>query len=250
MANGELRASSQSLDPLPASIRSGLTAISVLAFVSFAASTTLFSYLTYKLLAWRFGTCGERPAVVHDEQKPNSFQRTLDFALGIDGVFSDDTKPASDDGVAGQTSLRQTRNPPNQFLLLIYNLLLADMHQSLAFLLNISWVVEGAIVVGTPTCFTQGFFVSTGDLASSMFITTIAVHTYLSVVRRHRPSQSVLYMIIVGIWVFVYAISAIPIAATRNGATKGGFFVRAGSWVCCTESDISLLLTLLVLDES
>lgn len=230
MAHGELKSDSQSLDPLPLSLRQGLTAIAVLAFISFTASTTLFSYLTYKLVAWRFGNTGERSAV-HDDRQPKSFQRTVDFALGIDGIFSNDNaKPAPTEG-ATQPQGQPTRNPPNQFLLLIYNLLLADMHQSMAFLLNVSWVAKDAIVVGTPTCFTQGFFVSTGDLASSMFITTIAIHTYLSVVRRQRTSQHLMNMVIVGIWVFVYGISAIPIAATLNGARQGGFFVRAGSWV-------------------
>lgn len=50
----------------------------------------------------------------------------------------------------------------NQFLVLIYNLLLADIQQSLAFLLNISAVVHNAINIDMPTCWAQGWFVSTG----------------------------------------------------------------------------------------
>lgn len=236
MPNGELRVASQTLDPLPTGVRQGLTAIAVLAFISFTASTTLFSYLTYKLVAWRFIT--RKPAVPgHAGQQSKSFQHTVDFALGIDGIFDDDNTKIVGDAAPGADPdhadvAPRIRNPPNQFLLLIYNLLLADMHQSMAFLLNVSWVAHDAIIVGSPTCVTQGFFVSTGDLASSMFITTIAVHTYLSVLKGYRTSQRVMYMAIVGIWVFVYAISAIPIAATHNGADVGGFFVRAGSWVC------------------
>jgi len=57
--------------------------------------------------------------------------------------------------------------PINQFLFLIYNLLFADIQQALAFLLNISHLRQDAIVVGDTTCWAQGWFVSTGDLAST-----------------------------------------------------------------------------------
>lgn len=40
----------------------------------------------------------------------------------------------------------------NQFAVLIFNLLIADVQQSLAFLLNIEWLREDAVVVGTATC--------------------------------------------------------------------------------------------------
>lgn len=40
----------------------------------------------------------------------------------------------------------------NQFAILIFNLLLADVQQSLAFLLNIEWLRVGSVVVGTPIC--------------------------------------------------------------------------------------------------
>ncbi|CAF3491922.1 unnamed protein product [Fusarium graminearum] len=80
-------------------------------------------------------------------------------------------------------------------------------------------------MVGTATCYTQGLFVSLGDLASSMFITAIAVHTYLAVVKGRQTPQRVLYGVIIGIWIFVYTISLIPIAITSNGAEYGGFFV-------------------------
>jgi len=44
----------------------------------------------------------------------------------------------------------------NQFVFLIYNLLLADIQQSMAFLLNARWLANDAIVVGTSTCWAQG----------------------------------------------------------------------------------------------
>ncbi|KAM5357341.1 hypothetical protein ACJZ2D_016364 [Fusarium nematophilum] len=233
---GDLAVESRTLDPLGADLRSGLTAITVLAFLSFFASTTLFFYLAYKLATWHFFIRHQHAGEVQ-ETASGSLQRAIDFTLGIDGIFTDSSNNQAANGDQGKGSdavkgqeTQTGRKHPNQFLILIINLLLADMHQGVAFFLNVEWLRRDAIVVGTPSCFTQGLFVSLGDLASSMFITAIAVHTYLSVVSRRRTPQMVLYLAIGTTWIFVYAISFIPIAATSNGAEFGGFFVRAGSW--------------------
>jgi hypothetical protein len=229
MVWGDLKPESKTLATLPPNLRSGLTAISVLAFISFFASTVLFFYLTYKLIAWHFFI----PQAAAGHQPPqNTFQRKMDFALGIDTIFSEDHK-VQGEAVEAQP-VRQQRGKPNQFLILIFNLLLADMHQATAFLLNSSWLQHDGIIVEEPACFAQGLFVSLGDLASSMFITAIAVHTYFSVVTKYHITHGALYFVICAIWVFVYAISLIPVAVTRNGDAVGGFFVRAGAWVSRT----------------
>ncbi|KAK0382960.1 hypothetical protein NLU13_8876 [Sarocladium strictum] len=264
MAVGELAVVSQSLNPLTPSLHQGLTAITVLALISFTGSTCLCFYLGYKLVAWHFFLDGssrvEEQQQQHQQQHHHSersgrhgFQRTVDFALGIDGVFTDNsskqavagtkmtdlqTGEEEDTTTTTTTKFQQSRasrtrrkkSPPNQFLVLVFNLLLADMHQATAFLLNVAWLRHDGIQVGTATCFTQGLFVSLGDLASSCFITSIAVHTYLAVVHGAQPSQNALYVWIGLTWFFVYAISLIPIIATKNGAQFGGFFVRAGAW--------------------
>lgn len=229
MAWGDLPFESRTLDPLGRDLRSGLTAVTVLAFASFFASTTLFVYLVYKLTTWYLFVRGQPAA----DSQEGPLQKTTDFTLGIDGVFSDNNggpQEAASGLDRGLDRVKASKHP-NQFLVLITNLLLADMHQGIAFLLNTEWLRKDAIVVGTPTCFAQGLFVSFGDLASSMFITAIAIHTYLSVVSRRRTPQVRLYVAIAAIWIFIYAMSFIPIAATSNGAEFGGFFVRAGSWV-------------------
>ena len=43
-----------------------------------------------------------------------------------------------------------------QLIILLINLVFADIQQSIAFLLNIQWVIENSVVVGTPTCWAQG----------------------------------------------------------------------------------------------
>jgi hypothetical protein len=272
MAEDILPVPGRSLDLTP-SLRAGLKAITVLAFLSFFAASFLFCYLAYKLV-WHFYI---KPATTtistssrhrgddddDDDDQAKAPQNPTDFALGIEGVFSQtETVPGKDErlqqqrqqerGRRGSTKpdrastapltttrsgssvtgakRRAHRSPPNQFIILLLNLLLADMHQGVAFFLNVEWLRRDQIHVGNATCFTQGLFVSTGDLASSCFITAIAVHAYLSVVKRIRPSGRVIYGTVAVIWLFVYLISTIPIAVTRNGRSVGGFFVRAGSW--------------------
>jgi hypothetical protein len=46
---------------------------------------------------------------------------------------------------------------PNQFVVLIYNLVLADIQQSVGFLLNLEWLAGNAITVGTKTCWAQAW---------------------------------------------------------------------------------------------
>lgn len=255
---GNLPVEGQSLALTP-NLRAGLKAITVLAFVSFFAATLLFVYLGYKLIWYMYikpARKAQDSQQSSQEEQPKSFQQAVDFALGIDGIFDEQAHHDSNgktpvvtthDGRRGSKlstspgAVEKQRNPPNQFLLLIFNLLLADMHQGIAFFLNVEWLRRDEVSVGTATCFTQGLFVSTGDLASSCFITTIAVHTYLSVVKRYRPSHRALCCVIVGVWLFVYLISTLPIAATRNGAEFGGFFVRAGTWVSSINSDYAIL---------
>ncbi|KAL2673743.1 hypothetical protein Neosp_012186 [[Neocosmospora] mangrovei] len=228
MAWGDLPVESRTLEPLGSDLRNGLTAITVLAFISFFASSGLFFYLVYKLATWHFFIRNQQDG--HIQQQGGTIQRALDFTLGIDGIFTDNNANNGENQDAGKADVEKRRKRPNQFLILIINLLLADMHQGVAFFLNVEWLRRDAVVVGTATCYTQGLFVSLGDLASSMFITAIAVHTYLAVVSRRRTPQLALYLVIIAIWIFVYVISFAPIAATSNGAEYGGFFVRAGSW--------------------
>ena len=113
--DGTLDASS--LTPLPPVLKHGLVAISFLGFLSFVSSSTLFVYLTYKLVKWRLRG--------------------------------------------------QARRGYNQFLILIYNLLIADIQQSLAFLLTARWLVEDKIDVQTPTCWAEGLH---GALPSQSYL--------------------------------------------------------------------------------
>ncbi|KAJ4415064.1 hypothetical protein N0V82_007580 [Gnomoniopsis sp. IMI 355080] len=140
------------------------------------------------------------------------------------------------------SELHQDSPPPNQFVVLLYNLLLADMHQAMAFFLNVVWVAKDGIFVRTSECWIQGLFISNGDLASSCFIATIALHTYLTVVRSYRPPEWALNSWIVGMWVFIYGMTIAGIASTNNGKETGGYYVRASAWCWINESYDNLRL--------
>lgn len=230
MAWLELGLEGQALSPLPPDLRQGLMAVSSLALVSFVASTALFLYLTYKFVAWRLRA--RRGQLQQGEPPRPRPHEITHFTLGIEGIFTEGDSSQAE-AVASQDKRQDERNcwVRRQFLVLVYNLLLADIHQSLAFLLNASWLWRDGIMASTPTCFAQGLLISTGDLSSSTFITTIAIHEYLSVVRRRNPSLRTVRAMVVCNWVFVYAVSLLPVLVTRNGAERGGFFVRTGAWV-------------------
>lgn len=114
----------------------------------------------------------------------------------------------------------------NQFVLLIYNLVLADMQQAVAFLLALAWLGGDSIDVESTTCFVEGWFVSVGDLASGVWITAISLHTFYAVVKGRRLPTSAFVGAVVGLWTFVYTMAVVGVALHPRD-----FYVRAGAWV-------------------
>jgi hypothetical protein len=115
----------------------------------------------------------------------------------------------------------------NQFVVLIWNLLFADIQQSMAFLLNAKWLVEDRIHVGTTTCWAQGWFVSTGDLASGIWSFAIGLHTFAAIIFGYRLSNTKFMIAVLLIWGFVYAM-----AVTGIAMHSADIYVRAVAWVC------------------
>lgn len=117
-------------------------------------------------------------------------------------------------------------NGCNQFLLLIYNLVLADIQQALAFVLTLVWLGENKIEAPSTACFVEGWFVSTGDLASGVWIFAIALHTFYAIIKGRRLPTAVFLAVVGGIWCFIYTTAAIGIALHPHN-----YYVRAGAWV-------------------
>ncbi|KIW31510.1 uncharacterized protein PV07_03155 [Cladophialophora immunda] len=118
----------------------------------------------------------------------------------------------------------QLKDGANQFLLLIYNLVLADIQQAMAFALTSVYLSQDKIQVGTTTCWANGWFVSTGDLASGVFILAIALHTYYAVVKGRRVGNKLFYGGIICLWIFVYLMAIVGVGINPR------IYVRAGAW--------------------
>lgn len=113
----------------------------------------------------------------------------------------------------------------NQFVVLIFNLLLADMQQSTAFVINSKWVHDRSIVVGGPACWAQGWFVSIGDLSGGLFTFAIAMHAFADIVYDYRLSQPVFRLSLLGLWTFTFVCAGTALALHRSN-----LYTRAGAW--------------------
>jgi hypothetical protein len=121
----------------------------------------------------------------------------------------------------------------NQFVILIFNLLWADIQQALAFLLNVEWLRLEHVEVKSPICFAQGWLVSTGDLGSGVWCFAIGLHTFASVLMDYRLPPKYFYTTIIALWIFTYGVSAIPV-----GIYGKDLYVRSGVW-CWIHHDLN-----------
>ncbi|WYZ46694.1 hypothetical protein EsH8_IX_000919 [Colletotrichum jinshuiense] len=188
-------------------------------FISFFTSLGLLTFLTFKMISWQNGpprTKKKDPIDKIESPRPAAAA----FIIPSNWATPADTEQATKDS----WWQRAINEPPNQFLVLIFNLLLADIQQALAFLLNVEWLAKSAIEVGR-------WFVSIGDLASSVFITGIAIHTYLSIVSIRKIPTWAFNTAIAIMWTFVYGTGILGVILTGNGKNEGGLYVRAGAWV-------------------
>lgn len=118
----------------------------------------------------------------------------------------------------------------NQYIILIYNLVLADFQQSLAFLLCLRWITQNKMKSGTATCFLQGLWLQIGDPGSGLFVLAIAFHTFLLVVWGRKMSYRVFVAFVIGVWAVVAVIVIIPLAT--HGADV---FTPSGAWCWINE---------------
>lgn len=116
------------------------------------------------------------------------------------------------------------RDGANQFFILVYNLVIADLQQAIAFTLTTVYVVHDKIEVDSSACSANGWFVSVGDLASGVFILSIALHTFLAVAKGKTISDKLFYIWLVCAWSFVYLLAALTVTLHPD------VYARAGAW--------------------
>jgi hypothetical protein len=114
----------------------------------------------------------------------------------------------------------------NQYVILIYNLLLADLQQALAFIITLHWLDIGQIESPSRTCFAQGFLLNMGDVSSGFFVFSIALHTWYSVVLGRKVAYGYFTAGILLVWTFAFFLTVI------GPATKGPqFYIKTNAWV-------------------
>lgn len=123
-------------------------------------------------------------------------------------------------------SLRRNK-PPNPLLLLIYNLLLADMILSASYACAVSWLVRDGIVAPSHTCSAQGWIVSFGCLTTSGSLFSIAVFSYLGIIRGYKATTRNVVVACVLIWTMSVVLASLGPMYFRNGR----FYGRETTWV-------------------
>lgn len=116
----------------------------------------------------------------------------------------------------------------NQYVILIYNLLLADLQQAIAFAMSFHWLRINKILAPTAPCFIQAWFLQIGDVSSGFFVLAIAVHTWLGVVKGYKMPYKWFIVSILGLWAFALLLTILGPAMYRDR-----YFGRAGGWVSC-----------------
>jgi hypothetical protein len=118
----------------------------------------------------------------------------------------------------------------NQYVVLFMNLIFADLCQASAFVISFYWIAKDAILAPTVTCATQGFLLHFGDVASALFVLSIAVHTFTTAVQRIRVAYSTFNILLWLIWLIALLLTVLGFAMHKQT-----YFVRAGAW--CWVSD-------------
>ncbi|KAK2603088.1 hypothetical protein N8I77_009571 [Diaporthe amygdali] len=244
------------LSPLDDNLRAGLAVIGALAVVSLILCTSLFSFITYRVIQGRL-SAPSRPRCSRSRlftrrpvpPEPRSQQQQLCRHTSNNTINAaaksplSPLSPASDPWQRGQLldtadeaavgtvpNIRRRYQGYNPLLVLIYMLLIADIIQSTSFIPNLVWVNHDAITVRSESCWAQGWLRSQGDVASAIFAAAVSINTYLLVVHRYTMPSKALRLIVASVWSFSFIIVAAGVWASNNGRGHGGYFVRVDTW--------------------
>ncbi|OAX81034.1 hypothetical protein ACJ72_04628 [Emergomyces africanus] len=119
-----------------------------------------------------------------------------------------------------------TRYPGhNQFVVLIFNLLLADLHQATANMVSPYWLHMDKMSAYSPLCFAQGWLFNFGNISSALFVLTIAAHTFANVVTRKTLRHEVFVGCVIALWIFCVILTLLaPVLRGRY------IFAPTGAW--------------------
>lgn len=99
----------------------------------------------------------------------------------------------------------------NQYVILVLNLLIADLQQSSAFLISFHWLRYGRILAPSSPCFAQAWLLHSGDVSSGFFVLAIAMHTFYTAVYGKRVGHKTFAALVVCAWVFAYFLTGLGV---------------------------------------
>lgn len=115
----------------------------------------------------------------------------------------------------------------NQYVVLIYNLLLIDLQQATAFLICLHWLQRGSVNYPSAACVLQGWWIQVGDPGSGLFVLAIAMHTCAVVFRGRQLPFKPFVGCVVGLWVFIIILGLIPVGMFASKT----FVISEAGWV-------------------
>jgi hypothetical protein len=100
----------------------------------------------------------------------------------------------------------------NQYVILVYNLALADLQLGLGLTLSLRWIVTDSLRGSDACCFLQGVWLQIGNPMSGVFVLAIAMYTFIHIILGYQLGHRIFVAVTVCLWVFGVMIVIIPIA--------------------------------------
>lgn len=218
------------LTPLPSVVKKGIIATSIFGLLSFISCALLFIYITYKILRFQWANDDETRSNERQSLQPRMGGYPLDLALSGASRPSDVRKNQAQEirtEAAGFDAPKQVES--HSFLTLIHNILMADMVQSVAFMLSTSWWRKNGIFVPSPTCTAQAFFIGLGSNSICFFLISISLNTFCTIVWGYKFSTLVTRIIVVVCWALSFALTftSLGFDLTYSGENQGWYYARA-----------------------
>lgn len=115
----------------------------------------------------------------------------------------------------------------NQYVLLVYNLLLADIQQAAAFMIAYHWADQRKVTHPSAACVIQGWWIQVADPGSGLWVLAIAVHTAAVVLKGRQLPYRTFVFCIIGLWMFIILLGLIPVGLFGSET----FVISESGWV-------------------
>ena len=123
---------------------------------------------------------------------------------------------------------RRRRLAQSQLSILLFNLMIADLKQTIGYLLTAHWLQIDAMDGNDSVCWAQGWLLTIGNLGSALFAFTIALYTFVYITFKFQLRTIWFYFFVVFLWTCVYGV-----AIWGAGVNARGYFRPEALVVSC-----------------